>query len=246
MFQLNPNIVHLPSVDSTNNYVARGIKSGALELGSVVMADFQESGRGQRGAEWESQLGENLLISFLFPGFSLTPENGFLISKWFAVVVVQYMKAYWGITAQVKWPNDILVEDEKLAGILVESALKGKYYHQHLVGLGLNVRQIFASGSGRASLCMHSHRNDSPLTVAEELVSFLNTKIVWLQLQKYAMFETEYQHVLWNKIQTRVWDVAAQVWRDIEKQEVQLDGRMKLVEKGTGVVRLYGLKELKW
>lgn len=136
-------VKRLGVVDSTNRYVrdeAAALWRNGYSTVAVV-AEHQTAGRGQRGNVWASELGRNLLVSFLVrPGMSLEVTNQFLLSQAVALAVHMAMKCY-GIDTRLKWPNDIYVGERKLAGILIELDCCGAFVEQAIIGLGLNVNQ---------------------------------------------------------------------------------------------------------
>lgn len=136
-------IKRLDVVDSTNRYIrdeADNLWVNGKDIVAVT-ARHQTAGRGQRGNVWQSQSGENLLLSMLVrPGNSLEVANQFLLSQAVAVSLHAAMKCY-GIETRLKWPNDIYVGNRKLAGILVELDYSGAFVEQAIVGIGLNVNQ---------------------------------------------------------------------------------------------------------
>jgi len=133
--------IRLTSVDSTNNFAAKLINDGIAEHGSVILAENQTNGRGQRGSEWQSQKAKNILTSFIFKFETLDPEFLFRINAFVSIVLIDFLDSY-GIDAQIKWPNDIMVNSNKICGILVENKLAGNTLSYSIAGFGLNVNQI--------------------------------------------------------------------------------------------------------
>lgn len=136
-------IKRLDVVDSTNRY-ARDEADNLWVNGKdivAVTATHQTAGRGQRGNVWQSQSGNNLLLSILLrPGSALEVANQFMLSQVAALSIHAAIKCY-GIETRLKWPNDIYAGDRKLAGILVELDYSGAFVEQAIVGIGLNVNQ---------------------------------------------------------------------------------------------------------
>lgn len=132
--------VFLNVTDSTNNYANRLISEGKAVEGTAVLTSFQEQGRGQRGNHWESDPGMNLLASFiLFPRF-LPAGMQFYLSKIASLALVDWLQQETtGVT--IKWPNDIYVGEQKIAGILIETSVQGNQFHSAVVGVGLNLNQ---------------------------------------------------------------------------------------------------------
>lgn len=136
-------IKRLDVVDSTNRYLrdeADNLWVDGKEIVAVT-AWHQTAGRGQRGNVWQSQSGDNLLLSILVrPGRMLEAKNQFLLSQAVAVAMHRAMLQH-DIDVRLKWPNDIYVGNRKLAGILVELDYSGAFVEQAIVGIGLNVNQ---------------------------------------------------------------------------------------------------------
>lgn len=130
---------------STNDHLARMCKSGKAQEFYTVVADRQTEGRGQRGNTWESETGKNLLFSLVVYPTALEAKSQFYLSMLTAVSIVDALNKYTD-GFSVKWPNDIYWKDKKIAGILIENELQGKFISQSIIGIGLNVNQdVFLS-----------------------------------------------------------------------------------------------------
>ena len=139
------DIMWFDTLDSTNEEVRRRIDE--LDNLSVVSALSQTAGRGQRGNTWSSAPGENLTFSILLKYTNdsatspqLKASDQFIISEITALAVVEFLEKY-GISAKIKWPNDIYVNDKKICGILIENSLRGEYLNSSIIGIGLNINQ---------------------------------------------------------------------------------------------------------
>lgn len=120
------------SLDSTNRYALDEARRGAPD-GLVVVADFQTAGRGRRGRGWVAPPGASLLVSVLMRP-SLPPERTPLVSMACGLAMAEAVGRVAGFTPALKWPNDLIVGDRKLAGILAER--DGDVV---VVGVGVNV-----------------------------------------------------------------------------------------------------------
>lgn len=140
MEEIGRNIIRLESVDSTNNYTANRARANDLRHGSVILAVDQTGGRGQMGTAWTSEAGKNLTFSVFLEGVNVSVERQFILTKIVSLSLVNLLKQY-GLKARIKWPNDIYVNDQKIAGVLIENFLQGSYIHRSIVGVGLNVNQ---------------------------------------------------------------------------------------------------------
>ncbi|MEL6656382.1 MAG: biotin--[acetyl-CoA-carboxylase] ligase [Bacteroidota bacterium] len=136
------NVVqHFEVLPSTNAYATELLAKTAPNEGTVISAAYQEAGRGQIGSSWTASAGENLLLSVILYPRWLVAQQQFLLSRAVALAVADTITHYVDGQAQVKWPNDVYFGDKKLAGILIQNSLSGKYLQWSVVGIGLNVNE---------------------------------------------------------------------------------------------------------
>lgn len=165
-------IIKLDSVGSTNNYAAKLMEGSKVQEGTAILASFQENGRGQRGANWQSKAGDNLLGSIiLYPNFLFASQQ-FYLSQAVSLAIHQLLRDI-GISAEIKWPNDLLVRGKKIAGILIENSLRGQLIESSIVGIGLNVNQINFDLAA-SSIKLEMGKDYSPEGLAVELFAKLD------------------------------------------------------------------------
>jgi BirA family biotin operon repressor/biotin-[acetyl-CoA-carboxylase] ligase len=122
---------------STNDDALLAARSGAPH-GSVFLADEQTKGRGRRGHHWFAAPGESLLFSVLLrPRLELAQVSALTLA--IGLGLRDAIAPLVSVSPELKWPNDLLVNQKKLAGVLVESQLQGEHLHAVVVGVGLNV-----------------------------------------------------------------------------------------------------------
>ncbi|MFT6716853.1 MAG: BirA family biotin operon repressor/biotin-[acetyl-CoA-carboxylase] ligase [Saprospiraceae bacterium] len=133
-------IIRLEEVDSTNEYMKRLYSGQSLQHGLVVVANKQTMGKGQLGKVWESKEKENLLFTFFSSEKKgkTKEEFSFLVSIALLELIKEYLPQE-DIT--IKWPNDLLVDGKKIAGILIENRFRGDSIEASFVGVGMNVNQ---------------------------------------------------------------------------------------------------------
>ena len=134
-----PTYIHLESIRSTNTYLAQNAE-GAIN-GTIVYADCQNPGRGQRGNSWESADFKNITMSMLLRPANVKPSCQFWLSEAVALAVVHTLDRYIDNGVSIKWPNDIYWNDRKICGILVEHSLSGGKIDHTIAGIGLNINQ---------------------------------------------------------------------------------------------------------
>ncbi len=143
----NPDAVHPPeprfgtsrtmvvaSTGSTNSDLVARARAGDWSI-TVLAADFQSSGRGRLDRTWEAEPGEALLVSFLLQVADVHP----LVPLAFGLAALDAVRSTGGTTAALKWPNDVLVDDRKLAGMLVETVVVDGEIVGAAAGLGMNL-----------------------------------------------------------------------------------------------------------
>lgn len=138
--KIEPEIISLAETESTNQYVKELLATGKPKEGTVVVADFQTRGRGQKGNGWHSQKGENLLFSLLIYPSGIAPNRQFIISRVVSLALLRTLGKY-ADGVKIKWPNDIYIGKRKIAGILIENSLLGRNISDSIIGVGLNVNQ---------------------------------------------------------------------------------------------------------
>ena len=135
--ELGRPLMYEPVTGSTNDNALLAARAGAPH-GSVFVADEQTAGRGRRGNAWLAAPGESLLFSVLLrPKLELSQCSAFTLAV--GLALRDAVGPLLSDPAQIKWPNDLYVNDKKLAGILVESQLQGDQLQAVVVGIGLNV-----------------------------------------------------------------------------------------------------------
>ena len=136
------HVIKLDATDSTNDYLRQMMLVNKLTIPTVVWSLFQKKGKGQRGQVWTSQAGENLTFSLYIPNLSRYADQLFSINKIVSVCLAEWLLSFQISNISVKWPNDILSGDKKLAGILVESSVQKSTAKSIIIGMGINVNQI--------------------------------------------------------------------------------------------------------
>lgn len=135
------NVIYFDELDSTNAHLKSNISE--YKHGDCIVANHQTAGRGQLGTEWVSKPHENVMCSFLVDWSKVKIVDQFQISKLVAIVVLSEIKALLpDHEVKIKWPNDIYIEDHKVAGILIENTLNHIYVDKSIIGIGINANQV--------------------------------------------------------------------------------------------------------
>jgi BirA family biotin operon repressor/biotin-[acetyl-CoA-carboxylase] ligase len=168
------NIIKLDAIGSTNTFLKELVASDAIENYTVVCADSQLEGRGQMGSKWISEPFKNLLFSVLVRFDSFKTLDSFYLNYSVSLAIVNVLKKYNLPKLNIKWPNDILADSNKLAGVLIENSLRSNCIKHTIIGIGLNVNQVSF---------------DTDLKNVKSLKSFIGKEINKEQLLKELVYE---------------------------------------------------------
>ena len=240
-------LIHLESVVSTNGYLLDLTTKSTPSEGTAVVADIQTGGKGQFGSSWHSEPGTNLLFSVLLQPTFLPPVDQFMLSRVAALAVHGALADdFPGLV--IKWPNDIWLEGRKVSGILIENVLSGMHFRHSVIGIGLNVNQtVFPPHLPLAGSLAAVAGHPLPL---EPLLGriFQHLEHQYLRLRRGDLdgLCADYE---WSLHQL---DVLA---RYAHPGEAPFDGILRGVNRegfalvehaGTGIVRPYNLKEIRF
>jgi BirA family biotin operon repressor/biotin-[acetyl-CoA-carboxylase] ligase len=185
-------------VTSTNSVLKEKIRFGNASEGTVILAEYQTSGRGRGKNRWESEPGKNLLVSILFfPG--IMAGRFFLLNEFISLAIVDAISGF-GIDACVKWPNDVYLKDKKVAGLLIENSITSQEITQCIAGIGLNLNQrnFPAEIPNPVSLIHHLDRETERQQFLDILLDKLNQRYGQLKAEKYSGLNTEYNTRLYK------------------------------------------------
>jgi len=130
------SVAVLPVIDSTNQYLLDRL--AGLQSGDACVAEYQQAGRGRRGRKWISPFGANLYIS-MYWRLEQGPAAAIGLSLVIGIVMTEVLRDLGADQVRVKWPNDLYLQDRKLAGILVELTGKTGDAAQIVIGAGVNL-----------------------------------------------------------------------------------------------------------
>jgi BirA family transcriptional regulator, biotin operon repressor / biotin---[acetyl-CoA-carboxylase] ligase len=169
----------LDAVESTNNYAMQQVHAGLAKHGQAWYAREQWGGKGQRGKEWKSEAGENVILTVAVQPDTVFKGKPFLLSALVAAVCRDCFTEIAGEGTKIKWPNDIYWRDRKAGGILIENIFKGKDWQWAIIGIGINVNQmVFDENVGNAtSLKIITEKDNDPILLARKIQKILLEKI---------------------------------------------------------------------
>lgn len=215
-----------------------------IEDGLVVMAQDQQEGRGQQQATWQSKAGKSLTFS-LFKRFSGLPvvqqtTLNFAIS----VGLFEALRELNVPQLAIKWPNDILSHQHKLAGILIENQVKGNELVSSIIGIGLNVNEDSFHNLPKAiSMKLATGREFSIDAVCRHIVQHLLKRLALLDAHTQYPFKSSYEEHLFRKNKVSVFENAQGDKKNGIILGVTNSGNL-LVAHGTDTPVAYGVKEV--
>ena len=235
-------IIHLDRVDSTSNYVATLVSEGKARHGVVILAEKQTNGRGQRGAEWQSENSKNLLLSFYLEHnqFEIIQQEAL---THFVSLAIQACLSKFKVKSNIKWPNDILVGTKKIAGILIENQLRGNQISSSIIGIGLNVAQKTFEFLGSTSMAIEASEINSKDEVFKELIFQLNEKFELIRSKQFSKLKKEYLKSLWLLGKESIYESNGEKFMAILRGTAEF-GRLQL--ERDNILYVYDLKEIKF
>ena len=136
---MKTNVVFFEETGSTNVEAMR-LASEGYPHGTLVVADSQTGGKGRRGRSWHTPKGSSIAMSLVLK-LELEAEYASMLTLVQAMAVAKAIEEICGLKAQIKWPNDILINEKKVCGILTEMNMEGTRISSIIIGTGINVNQ---------------------------------------------------------------------------------------------------------
>ena len=238
-------IIKLDAIDSTNTYLKELSQKETLENFTVVSAKSQTNGKGQMGSKWVSESNKNLIISILIKNSVKNSSSIFDLNIVVAVSIIDVLKAKNIPNLSIKWPNDIMSENKKIGGILIENSIKGISIIDSIIGFGLNVNQTYFENLPKASslknIMLYNFNID---TLIVEIVLKIEENILIISSQKQLQnIWKKYNELLFKKeIPTVFEDVNQNKFMGII-QKVNTNGTLNILLENDDV-KSFEVKEI--
>lgn len=238
------NLIKLDAIDSTNDFLKELSRKQILENFTTVVAKKQTKGKGQMGAIWDSEEGKNLIMSILIKDSLAGSSEIFDLNVAVSLAVITVLEAYNLPSLSVKWPNDIMSDNKKIAGVLIENSFKTDNKIESIVGIGLNVNQKdFSKLPKASSLSLIMEKEFDLNFLLNEIVSQIehNTKRVM----------SKQTDVLWNNYHDCLFKKELPIaFEDLDKnkfmgiiKEVSKEGKILIMLEDDSL-RSFGVKEI--
>jgi|SRR5690606_17859644 len=235
------NLVFVPECPSTNALALEISQQSAAKDGTVVITDSQTAGKGQRGNTWEAAPGLNLTFSIITkPGF-LAVNKQFYLNIVISLALKDYLEEKIPDAVYVKWPNDILVHDRKISGILIENQLHGSTIVHSVIGIGINLNQQNFNSSTATSLSLVTGREYDRERELALLLPFIERRYLELRRGDYGRLMDAYLAALYRRNARHVFSSGGETFEGIIRD---LDEWGKLRVETEQGVRVFDVKEL--
>jgi BirA family biotin operon repressor/biotin-[acetyl-CoA-carboxylase] ligase len=247
---IGKNLLFLHEVESTNTYAMNLLRNVNTIEGTVVYTDNQTKGKGQRGALWSSKIAQNLTASIILKPQFLSVGNTFYLSKISALAVYDVLAEILSsgqYDIKIKWPNDILVNQHKISGILIENNFTSTNIQHSVIGIGLNINQDDFNEFDRAatSLKLLSNTMHNRDEILEKICAHFEKWYLKLKEQKTNVIDEAYLKYLFGVgEQLNFIDVnGAKFFGKI--LGVTKSGKL-MIELGSNIIKEFDVKELKF
>jgi BirA family transcriptional regulator, biotin operon repressor / biotin---[acetyl-CoA-carboxylase] ligase len=242
------NAIFLPQVESTNSYATALLKNVNLTEGTVIYTTDQTKGRGQRGNNWISGPGLNLAVSYVLRPSFLPIDKLFymyIISALAVHDVMAEMLSSSQFDIKIKWPNDILVNSKKIAGILNENILHHTTTSATIVGIGLNInQQNFEGVENATSLRVLSGKEHDTTAVLKILHRHLENYYLKLKNKQFEVILKAYYAYFYKIDQVQGFSVDNNI-QNFTVKGINEKGLLDL-EDTKGTHHHFDIKQIKW
>lgn len=241
------NIIKLNAIESTNSYLKDLMQSTSLENYTVVVAENQTHGRGQMGEVWEVEAGKSLTFSVLVwcEDFDIGSQTYFNMCV--SLACSKVLKRHVAATIKVKWPNDIMAEKDKIAGILIENTIRGNTVVSSVVGIGINVNQIHFPEhlKGVSSLSQIEKKEFNKEDLMHELLHEIHQQVCEFEKSAFESIKKQYLEALFEFQKPRMFETAFGEQFLGKITDVNSTGQL-VVETSDKKTREFGIKEIKF
>lgn len=241
-------VLSFPELDSTNEYALKVLSKTRPIEGTVIITDFQTAGKGQIGSNWESERGKNLTLTcILYPNF-LDLIQQYLLTCVASLSVKQTIAAIINHREiKIKWPNDILVDQKKICGILIQNSVMSGKIQNSLIGIGINVNQSFFSKDLTRATSIFNELNHK-IDLEDIKINLFSNLNYWYNLLKdnqIDLIKKSYLDALYGREEEKIFLLKSQ---GKEKPGIikGIDPRGKLWIEHEGEEAVYDIKEIQY
>ena len=192
-------MIKLDAIDSTNSYLKKLLLKENINDFTVVVSKHQTNGRGRNGNLWVNKPSLNLAFSVYKRFINFSVKEKFMLNIVSSVSVYEVLKKYKLNNLTIKWPNDIMTENKKIAGILIENSVRGNKINHSVIGVGININQSqFLDLPNATSVFLESGKKHSVEKIAVELKDTIKKNFTNFEIRETELIEF-YNSVLFKR-----------------------------------------------
>jgi len=236
--------IKLDAIDSTNDFLKGLLQHQTVENFTIVTAQKQTKGRGQMGATWDTESSKNLITSILIKDTLNSYEAIFELNIAVSLSIINALKKINIPALSIKWPNDIMADTKKIAGILIENAFKENGIIESVVGIGLNVNQTDFKNLPKATSLKNIMDQDFEVEpILEEIVSNLQLYAEMIKNNQVSLLWETYHELLFRRGKPMVFENNSQEKFMGIIQSVNKNGQLEVMLEDDSIHE-YGIKEI--
>ena len=246
LLPLGKPFIELQSVDSTNNYARSLLDQEAAAHGTAVFAHAQFRGKGQRGKQWDSEPGANLILTLIIDPKIIGVREPFGLSACIALSLTDLFSQHVGKHVSIKWPNDLYWKDKKAGGILIENIImaNSREWKWAIVGIGININQIEFPPelSNPVSMKQITGNSYDPIELSKKLCDIISFYLHLINKKGFSFIVEKYNDQLYKRKET------IKLRKDNRSFEVKLKGvstEGKLIV-ANGLEKEFSYEEIEW
>jgi BirA family transcriptional regulator, biotin operon repressor / biotin---[acetyl-CoA-carboxylase] ligase len=240
---MGQQLYFLPTCTSTNYEAQQLLLKNEATEGCTVITAQQTAGRGQRGNTWEAEPGKNITLSIILLPKFLAVKDQFYLNMVVSLGVLDLLHEYGIKEAQVKWPNDLIFQDKKLGGILIENTINSLTLQHSIVGIGLNVNQLQFGYTTATSIAKVTGHDVNLESITKRLLELLEKRYLELRYGKTAKLKYEYLQALYRYQEVHYFIVDEQKIKG-QILGVAEDGRLAV--EINGELKYFAFKEISY
>lgn len=192
-------IIKLNAIDSTNSFLKDLAQNSTLKCFTTVVTNNQQKGRGQMNSTWLSEPFKNLTFSTLIANIQINIDKARYINFAASLAIFDVLKSYSIKELSIKWPNDILSENKKICGVLIENTFVGNKIKNSIIGIGLNVNQTnFNELTNVTSIKCETNKEANLNELLDDLLKNLEVKYSAIKNGNFKKLEIEYLNQLYK------------------------------------------------
>ncbi len=231
------------SLDSTNSEAHRLLMTNEAYHGLAILAFKQTEGRGQHGRAWHSEPGQHLAMSIIIRPTDMSPSLLPVLSMKVSLGIIRVLnKIDPTISPKIKWPNDIYVNEKKLAGILIENNLSANKVQHCIIGIGMNVNEQTFADSLQRAISIRMLTNESSDIV--DIASAIRQEVLTLLDGDDKVWKKEYQQYIFGFGEERNFENNEML---VKGKVIDVDDHGRLcIQLEDGTNHAYYSHELRW